>query len=297
MLSLSVFSLPLRFLSSAPLSVLATQPLFLPFLFLPVSASQWLPRCALSVFTSLAFPVLPDLISHVFFPGSLYSAYLSVSFRPSLIRFPQLFLRCLPYAFAFGLFPFIRLSFVYLFSGSGYSASVSSFPLSSRLRLTVASSVHPLRFHFLGFPRSFRPDFSCLLSRFFVLGLSVSFLSSLPASLPQLLYRCFPFAFAFGLSPHFAFFRPLSLGSDYSAFRLSFPFFPFSPVGGSFGAVRSPCGSLALPLPSSLLPCLSSDSVLSLLRFLSPFAVSPHSGYFSVLTSLAGSVFSPLLTL
>ena len=41
---------------------------------------------------------------------------------------PQLFLRCLPHAFAFGLFPFIRLSFVRLFSGSGYSASVSSFP-------------------------------------------------------------------------------------------------------------------------------------------------------------------------
>ena len=82
LLSLSVFSLPIRFLSSASLPVLATQPLFLPFLFLPVSASQWLPRCALSVFTSLAFPVLPDLISHVFFPGSSYSAFCLFPFIP-----------------------------------------------------------------------------------------------------------------------------------------------------------------------------------------------------------------------
>ena len=61
-----------------------------------------------------------------------------------------------------------------------YSASVSAFPLASRLRLTVASSVRPLRFRFLGFPRSFRPSFPCLLSRFFVLSfLFVSFRPSL----------------------------------------------------------------------------------------------------------------------
>ena len=41
----------------------------------------------------------------------------------------------------------------------------------------------------------------CLPSRFFVLGFSVCFLSPLPDSLPQLFLRCFPFAFAFGLSP------------------------------------------------------------------------------------------------
>ena len=57
---------------------------------------------------------------------------------------PQLFLRCLPCAFAFGLFPSNPFSFVHFSSGSGYSASVSSFPLSSRFRLTVASSVLPL---------------------------------------------------------------------------------------------------------------------------------------------------------
>ena len=74
MLSPSVCPLPIRFLSSASLPVRATQPLFLPFLFLPVSASQWHLRCSLSAFASLVFPVLSDLVSRVFFPSSSYSA-------------------------------------------------------------------------------------------------------------------------------------------------------------------------------------------------------------------------------
>ena len=41
---------------------------------------------------------------------------------------PQLFLRCFPYAFAFGLSPSNPLPFVRFSSSSGYSASVSSFP-------------------------------------------------------------------------------------------------------------------------------------------------------------------------
>ena len=80
LLSLSGFPLPIRFLSSASLPVLTTQPLLLPFLFLPVSASQWLPQCSLSAFASLVFLVLPDLISHIFFPGSSYSAFCSFPF-------------------------------------------------------------------------------------------------------------------------------------------------------------------------------------------------------------------------
>ena len=54
---------------------------------------------------------------------------------------------------------------------------------------------------------------------------------------------------------------------------LSFPFFPFSPVGGSSGAsflFRPACFHAFLPIP-----------VLSFLHFLSPLAVSPHSGYLS----------------
>ena len=93
---------------------------------------------------------------------------------------PQLFLRCLPHALAFGLSPSNPLSFVRFSSGSGYSASASSFPPSSRPRLTVASPVLRFRFRFFGLPRSFRPDFSCRRSRFFVLGfLFVSFRPSL----------------------------------------------------------------------------------------------------------------------
>ena len=50
--------------------------------------------------------------------------------------------------------------------GSDYSASVSSFPASSCLRLTVASSVLRSRFRSCGLPRSLQPDFSCFPSRF-----------------------------------------------------------------------------------------------------------------------------------
>ena len=187
---------------------------------------------------------------------------------------PQLFLRCLPCALAFGLSPSVPLPFVRFSSGSYYSASVSSFPLSSRLRLTVASSVLPLCFRFLGLPRSFRPDFSCLLSRFFVLGFL--FVSFHPSRLRS--HSCSTGASLLlslsGLFPHFAFFRPLPLGSDYSAFR---SFFSLLPV--------LPC--------RRFLRCLSSSSVLpvsmlsfrfwylAFLHFLSPFAFSPHSGYLS----------------
>ena len=113
------------------------------------------------------------------------------------------------------------------------------------------------------------PSFPVLRTR-----LSVCFLSSLPASLPQLFHRCFPFALAFGLFPHFRFLSSASarvLTTQPSV--LSFPFFPVSPDGGSSGAsflFRPACFHAFRPIP-----------VLSVLHFLSPFAVSPHSGYLS----------------
>ena len=152
--------------------------------------------------------------------------------------------------------------------------SVSSFPLSSCLRLTVASSVRPLRSRFLSFPRSFRPGFPYLLSRFFVLGfLFVSFhpsrfrshSRSTGASL-LLSLSGFPLPFRFLSSTSV----PV-LTTQPSV--LSFPFFPFSPDGGSSGAFllfRPACFHAFLPIP-----------VLSFLQFLSPAAVSPHSGYLS----------------
>jgi len=104
MLSLSVFPLPIRFLSSASLPVPATQPLFLPFPSLPVSASQWLPQCSVSTLASSVLPVLSSLISHALLPGS--GTQLPVCFLSSFpVSLPQLLHRCLPSAFAFGLSP------------------------------------------------------------------------------------------------------------------------------------------------------------------------------------------------
>ena len=128
---LSDFPLPIRFLSSASLPVLTTQPSASSFPFLPASASQWLPQCSALAFAPAVFPVLSSLISHAFLPGS--RTRLSVCFlSPFPDSLPQLFLRCLPCAFALGLSPSNPLSFVRFSSGSGYSASVSSFPLLPR---------------------------------------------------------------------------------------------------------------------------------------------------------------------
>ena len=133
---------------------------------------------------------------------------LSVCFLSSFLdSLPQPFLKCFPFAFAFGLSPFLPLSFVRFRSGSDYSASVSSFPLSSRFPLTVVSSVLLFRSRFLGFPHSFRPSFPCLLSWFFVLSF-LHFLSPFTVS-PHSGYLSvspfflsasglFPFAFALG---------------------------------------------------------------------------------------------------
>ena len=134
----------------------------------------------------------------------LVLGFLFVSFRPSLIRSHS----CSSGAYlvlSLSVFsPSVPLPFVRFTFGSGYSASVSSFPLSSRLRLTVASSVHPFRSRFLGFPRSFRPGFPCLLSRFFVLGFL--FVSFRPSRLRS--HSCStdaPFCFRFRVFPHFRF--------------------------------------------------------------------------------------------
>ena len=97
------------------------------------------------------------------FPVPVLS-FLFVSFRPSLIRFPQLFLRCLPCAFAFGIFRF----------PSGFFR-----PLLFRLRLlslcffrsplpVSASQWLPLcfgsSFRLPRFPPSLPPGFPCFFS-------------------------------------------------------------------------------------------------------------------------------------
>ena len=152
--------------------------LFLPFLFLPVLASQWLRPCAPSAFASLAFPVLSDLVSRVFLPGSSYLAFCSFPFIPPGFA-PTAVPPVLPLCSRFRAFPSLPFSFVHF-----------------RSVLTTQPSV------------------------------------------------------------------------------LSFPFFPFSPDGGSSGAsflFRPACFHAFLPIP-----------VLSFLHFLSPITVSPHSSYLSV---------------
>jgi len=260
------FLLPVRFLSSASLPLPATQPSVSSFPLFPVSPLSGFSGAPFR-FRFQAFPFLSGLISRAFLPGS--RTRLSVCFlSPFPDSLPQPLLRCFPLAFAFGLSPSNPLSFVRFSSGSGYSASVSSFPLFPVSPLSGFSGA-PFRFRFQAFP-----FLSGLISRAFLPGsrtrLSVCFLSPFPDSLPQLFLRCFPSALAFGLSPS----NPLSFvrfssGSGYSAFRLSFPFFPLSPVGGSRGAsflFRPACFHAFLPIP-----------VLGSLQFLSPLAGSLHS--------------------
>ena len=186
---------------------------------------------------------------------------------------PQLFLRCLPCAFAFGLFPFLPLSFVRFSSGSGYSASVSSFPLlpcsASQLLFRCYLSAFPASW----FSTSVPPSFPCFPSVFkysafclfpFILP------SFAPTAVPPVLPLCSRFR-AFPLLP-LSFVRFHSVLTTQPSV-LSFPFFPFSPDGGSFGAsflFRLACFHAFLPI-----------LVLSFLHFRSPFTVSPHSGYLS----------------
>ena len=103
------------------------------FPFRPVSASQGLPQCSLSAFASCVSPFSPARSLVLSFQVPVLS-FLFVSFRPSLIRFPQLLVRCLPFfrllaspscsVFSASL----PLSFVRFCFASGYSASVSSVP-------------------------------------------------------------------------------------------------------------------------------------------------------------------------
>ena len=97
---------------------------------------------------------------------------------------------------------------------SDYSASVSSFPLSSCFRLTVASSVLRFRFRFFGFPHSVLPSFPCSPSRFrYSAFLYVSFCPSLIRShscSSGAYFRLPPSVFSASLSLSFVRFRSAS---------------------------------------------------------------------------------------
>ena len=258
MLSLSVFPLPIRFLSSASLPVPATQPLLLPFLLFPVPPRSCFPGAR---FRSrfLGFPVLSGPVSRALFPGSC--TRLSVCFLSSLpVSLPQLFHRCLPLTFVFGLSPSCPFSFVHfhfrflLLSFCFFRSLLPVFAFQWLFQCFVFC------FRFLRFPRSLLPDFSCIPLRFWYLAFCL-FPFILPGFAPTAVPPVLPF-FHFlasvSFSGFFAYLRlsfvrlgPL-LTTQLSA--LSFPFFLISPGSGSFSAC----------FPLSIL-------VLSLLQFLSPF--------------------------
>ena len=103
--------------------------------------------------------------------------------------------------------------------GSDYSASVSSFPFSSCLRLTVASSVLVFRFRFLRFPRSLLPGFPCFRSRFrYSASLYVSFRPSLIRSHSRSSGAYLPLSFPVFSVPHLLSFVRFRFPSGYSAF-------------------------------------------------------------------------------
>ena len=114
--------------------------------------------------------------------------------------------------------------------GSDYSASVSSFPVSSCLRLTVASSVLRARFRSFGLPRPLPPGFPCVPSRFrYSAILYVSFRPSLIRSHSCSSGAYFPLALSvFSVSLPLPFVRFFS-ASGYLACLYSFPFFPVPP--------------------------------------------------------------------
>ena len=161
--------------------VLTTQPLFLLFPFLPVSASQWLPQCSALTFDPSVFPVLSCLVSRAFLPGS--GTQLRCMFLFALPRFaPTAVPRVLAFRFRFPHFPHpVSLSFVRSSFASGYSAFcffLSVLPVSASQWL----------------PRCCRSAFASLLSPFLpgwfpIRSLSVSVLGFLLVSFrPALLH-------------------------------------------------------------------------------------------------------------
>ena len=140
MLSLSVFSasvlLPFVRLPSA-----SSYSAFCFFLssFFPPSPHIGFFGAALSAFAPLAFPVLSDLVSRVFFPGSSYSAFCQFPFVPPGFA-PTAVPPVLPFCFRFRAFPslgFLSSAFAWLL--------LLSFPFflfpSSRFPLSAVPSV------------------------------------------------------------------------------------------------------------------------------------------------------------
>ena len=205
-------------------------------------------------------------------------------------------MRLLPFFWAFGpgfplpplSSPSVRFPFVPLASGSGYSASCSSFQPSIG-SASQGLSQRPDPF--------FRPDqifpvphdwFPVRVSRFCLFSSPVCSLSLFPASLPQPFHRCsgilrflqllFPvrpcvrsLRFHPASLPPLSFpFAPVRLGLRYSVSVSSFPCFKLPPHSGFHSAVSLSVPPRLLRFPSFVTPGSSN------LRFLhSPSASLP----------------------
>ena len=213
-------------------------------------------------------------------------------------------MRPLPFFWAFGpgfplpplSSPSARFPFVPLASGSGYSASCSSFQPSIG-SASQGLSQRPDPF--------FRPDqilpvprawFPVRVSRFCLFSSPVCSLSLFPASLPQPFHRCSSFLPVLPFHPlirpcvrslrfHPASFPPLSfpfapvrLGLRYLVSVSSFPCFKLPPHSGFHSAVPLSGPPRLLRFPSFVTPGSSN------LRFLRSSAPAPH--FFSPLGSL-----------
>ena len=191
----------------------------------------------------------------------------------------------------------LPVPFVPFCSASGYLAFCSSVPFFLLPPPQWPPQCFGSSFRLPRFPPSLPPGFPCFRSGFRYLAFC-SFPFILPGFAPTAAPPVLPF-FSASLRPLLfrafrllsGFSRPLQPASDYSA---SCPFFsplpdlpwqrfsrcatvPFVPVAFPF---RSACFHASLPV-----------LVLSFLHFLSPFAVSPHSGYLSA--SAFRSLFRP----
>ena len=148
--------------------------------------------------------------------------------------------------------------------------------MSQLFTLTVASPVLRIRSRFLGFPRSSRPGFPCLLSRFSY-SASCSFPFILPGFAPTAVPPVLPF-FSGSLRPLLfrafrllsAFFRLLLLASDYSAFCAFFSPLPVFPWQRFLRCAPVPCVPFAF---------LFRFRYSASCNFLSPLAVSCHRHY------------------
>ena len=129
LLSLSVFPLLFRFLSSASFPVLTTQSLFLLFLLFPLPPHSGFHAASVSAFASPVFPVLSRLVSRAFLPGSKYSAFCLFPF----ILFPSFASHSCSTGASLLLslpgHPLLSAFFRPLLSGSDYSAFCAFFSL------------------------------------------------------------------------------------------------------------------------------------------------------------------------